>query len=244
MCLSNNRSYIYWVLKCVQCDAELQQKCDRDPVQLCGQSKNLHNMKKNWLTYLHRTALYKLLEWRVKQENKRQIQQSEHFFWLNISLWRLNTNQLHEAVLPEKLTDLQLVKKSPAFHETRRFIAALKTARHVSLSWARSIQSMPPYHFYKICFNIILPSMAGSSMWPPPFRFPHQNPVCTSTLPQTCYMLCPSHSSWFDHPNDIWWAVQSIKCVNTSQSNAMSLCSQNTTKMETCLPYHTTISLW
>jgi hypothetical protein len=24
-------------------------------------------------------------------------------------------------------------------------------------------------------------------------------------------MPCPSQSSWFDHPNDIWWGIQSIK---------------------------------
>jgi hypothetical protein len=24
-------------------------------------------------------------------------------------------------------------------------------------------------------------------------------------------MSCPSQSSWLDHPNDTWWAVQSMK---------------------------------
>ena len=28
--------------------------------------------------------------------------------------------------------------------------------------------------------------------------------------PDTCYMLHPSHSSWFDHPNDIGWGLQII----------------------------------
>jgi hypothetical protein len=37
-------------------------------------------------------------------------------------------------VLPEKLTGLQLVKKFPAFYRTRRFITALTSARHLSLS--------------------------------------------------------------------------------------------------------------
>jgi len=39
-------------------------------------------------------------------------------------------------VLLEKLTGLQLVKKLPAFHGTRRFITALTSVRHLSLSWA------------------------------------------------------------------------------------------------------------
>ena len=37
-------------------------------------------------------------------------------------------------VLLEKLTRLQLVKKFPAFHGTRRFITALTSVRHLSLS--------------------------------------------------------------------------------------------------------------
>ena len=48
-------------------------------------------------------------------------------------------------VLPEKLTGSQLVKKFPAFYGTRRFITAFTSARHLSLSWARSIQSMPSH---------------------------------------------------------------------------------------------------
>jgi hypothetical protein len=38
----------------------------------------------------------------------------------------------------------QLTKKFPAFYETRRFFTVLKNARHLSLSWANSIQSPPP----------------------------------------------------------------------------------------------------
>jgi len=45
-------------------------------------------------------------------------------------------------VLLEQLTGLQLVKKFPAFHGTRRFITALTSVRHLSLSWASPIQSI------------------------------------------------------------------------------------------------------
>ena len=48
-------------------------------------------------------------------------------------------------VLLEQLTGLQLVKKFPAFHGTRRFITALTSVRHLSLSWASPIQSIYPY---------------------------------------------------------------------------------------------------
>ena len=40
---------------------------------------------------------------------------------------------------------LQLVKKFPAFHGTRRFITALTSVRHLSLSWANTIQSTYPH---------------------------------------------------------------------------------------------------
>ena len=48
-------------------------------------------------------------------------------------------------VLLEKLTGLQLVKKFPAFHRTRRFITALTSVRHMSLSLANPIQSKYPH---------------------------------------------------------------------------------------------------
>ena len=48
-------------------------------------------------------------------------------------------------VLLENLTGLQLVKKFPAFHGTRRFITALTSLRHLSLSWASPIQSIYPH---------------------------------------------------------------------------------------------------
>jgi len=45
-------------------------------------------------------------------------------------------------VLLEKLTGLQLIKNFPEFHRTRRFITALTSVRHLSLSWANPIQSI------------------------------------------------------------------------------------------------------
>ena len=49
-------------------------------------------------------------------------------------------------VLLEKLTGLQLVKKFPAFYGTRRFITALTSVRHLSISGASPIQSIYPHH--------------------------------------------------------------------------------------------------
>jgi hypothetical protein len=59
----------------------------------------------------------------------------------------------------------QVIKKFPAFDGTRRFITAFTRTHHLSLSWTRSIQSMPTPYFSKIHFNIILPSKPESSKW-------------------------------------------------------------------------------
>ena len=48
-------------------------------------------------------------------------------------------------VLLEKLLVSQLVKKFHPFYGTRKFITAITTARHLSLFWASSIQSIPPH---------------------------------------------------------------------------------------------------
>ena len=48
-------------------------------------------------------------------------------------------------VLLEKLTGFQIVKKFPTFYGTRRFITAFTSTRHLFLSWASWIQSIPPH---------------------------------------------------------------------------------------------------
>ena len=49
------------------------------------------------------------------------------------------------TVLLEKLTGPQLVNKFPTFYGIRRLGTAFTSARHLSLSWASSIQSIPPH---------------------------------------------------------------------------------------------------
>ena len=43
--------------------------------------------------------------------------------------------------------------------------------------------------------------------------FPKQNPVCTWPVSHTCHISNPSHSSWFDYPNNIWWGVHFTKLL-------------------------------
>jgi hypothetical protein len=115
------------------------------------------------------------------------------------------------TVLPQKLTDPQLVKL-PAFYGTLRSITAFTTARYLSLSWARAIQSLPPH----------LTSWRSILNYPPIYAwvfqvvsFPQVSP------PKSCMHLSPPpyvlharpfHYSWFDYPN-IWWWVQILKLL-------------------------------
>ena len=92
-------------------------------------------------------------------------------------------------VLLEKLTESQLVKKFPAFYGTRRFVTAFTSARHLSISWAILIQSMPHSHFLKVHFNIIPQSTSGS----PKLSFLQVSPPkpCMHLSPQGA--TCPAH---------------------------------------------------
>ena len=108
-------------------------------------------------------------------------------------------------------TRFQLVNKFPAFCGTRGFITAFASARQLSLSWASSIQPMPPHPTSWRSILILsshlrlgLPSGLFPSVSPP-------KPACTSPLPSTCYMPRPSHSSRFYDPHIIGWEVQIIK---------------------------------
>ena len=107
-------------------------------------------------------------------------------------------------VLLEQLTGLQLVKKFPAFHGTRRFITALTSVRHLSLSWASSIQSIYP-HPTSWRSSLILSThlRLGLPSGIFPSGFP-TNPIHPLLLTHTRHMPCPSHSSRFYHPHNIW----------------------------------------
>ena len=72
-------------------------------------------------------------------------------------------------------------------------------------------------HFLPIHLNIILPSTPGSPKWSHSLTFPHQKPIYTSPVPHTRYMFRPSHSSLFDHPNNIGWGAQITNPLKTKR---------------------------
>ena len=94
-------------------------------------------------------------------------------------------------LLLEKLTGLQLVKKFLAFHGTGRFITALTSIRHLSLSWASPIQSIYPHSTSWISILILsthlrlgLPSGHFPSVSPPrPYTPPSPHPYAPHAQP-------------------------------------------------------------
>jgi len=86
------------------------------------------------------------------------------------------------------------------------------------------------------CLRLGLPSVLFLQFCPP-------KPVSVSAVPLTCHMPRPFHSSWFLHPNNAWWAVQTVMlfgkqcsqvCCNsvplrpTYLPQSHSLCSSST----------------
>jgi hypothetical protein len=127
----------------------------------------------------------------------------------NVCWKTIHTYLLHGAVLLEKLTGLQLVKESPAFYGTLRFLAAFTTPVSI-LSQLNPIH-IPTSHFLKIHLIIILPSTYGSPQWSLSLRFPHQNPVHACFLPHPRYIPRPYHSFRFYHQHNSGWGVEIMK---------------------------------
>ena len=99
--------------------------------------------------------------------------------------------------LLEKLTGLQLVKKFSEFHGTRRYITALTSVRHLSLSWTSPIQSIYPHPTSWRSILILsthlclgLPSGLLPSSFPTKTLYtpPHSSPIC-ATFPAHLILL-------------------------------------------------------
>jgi hypothetical protein len=88
----------------------------------------------------------------------------------------------------------QLLKNFPTFYGTQRFITVFTRALHWSLSWTKSIQSIPPH---PICLRSILILTSHLCLGLHNGLFPSDFPA--KILPHSCYMSCPSHPPWLDN---------------------------------------------
>jgi hypothetical protein len=95
---------------------------------------------------------------------------------------------------------MQPLKNFPEFYETRRFIRAL----HRSLSWPRSIQSIPSHH---ISLRFIFIFYTHLRLGLPGDLFPsgHQYPIRIPLLP--VHATYPPHLILLDNTNYTWRRV-------------------------------------
>jgi hypothetical protein len=94
----------------------------------------------------------------------------------------------------------QLLRNFPTFYGTRRFIIMFTRALHYSLSWARSIQSIPPHPVsHKIHLNIVLPPISRSSQWSLSFWCSCQNAICIPLFLHVCKITHQKNQSSAPH---------------------------------------------
>lgn len=131
---------------------------------------------------------------------------------------------LSNPVLLEKLMFPQMVNKFPYFMEPNGSSQCLQ--QPTTCLYPEPDQSSPcPSSHFVTNFNIIMPSTLRSSEWPFCVRFPHQNRVRTSSLPATYRLSRSSHSPSFDHPDNIWWAVQIMEILAAVQCRPVPVAS-------------------
>ena len=133
----------------------------------------------------------------------------------------------------EKLTGLQLVKKFPAFHGTRRFITALTSLRHLSLSRASPIQSIYPHptswryililstHLRLGLASGLPPSSLPSKTLYPPSPQPCERIFCDLNIIHVCELIrnsCNKTNNLTDVKNIYFYtkSVRTPKCLDLS----------------------------
>jgi hypothetical protein len=114
----------------------------------------------------------------------------------------------------------QLVKKFPAFYGTRRFFTVLTIARHLSISWANSIQSPQPP---PTCWRSILILSSHLRLGLPNGSFPQVFPPtpCAHLSPPPYTQHAPTISFFSILPPAQYWVR------NTASTNH---CSPNSFK--------------
>ena len=141
-------------------------------------------------------------------------------------------------VLLEKLTGLQVVKKFPAFHGTRRFITALTSVCHLSLSWASPIQSTYPHPnswrsilILSTHLRLGLPVVSFPLVSPPrPYTPPSPHAYAPHAQPISFFSILSPAQCWVrtDHlaPRYAISSIPPLPCPSSVQIFSSTPCSQ------------------
>jgi hypothetical protein len=136
-----------------------------------------------------------------------------------------------------------LVKKFLAFYETWRFIIALTSACHLSVSWARSIKSVPSHPTFWRSILILFSYLAWVFLVLSFLQVFPPKPSINPPLLHRCYIPHLPHSYRFDHPKNIGWGLHIIKFLITNFFHSPVLLSLLGTNMFLSTLFCNTLSL-
>jgi hypothetical protein len=132
------------------------------------------------------------------------------------AIWKgklINSIALWSCALHERPPVVKPLDSFPALYGAWRSVTEFTRALHLSLSWARPIQSTSPHPtsprsilMLSIHLRLGLPSCLFPSDFP-------SNNLYTFLFCLSCYMLCSSHPPQLDHSNYIWRRVQIRKLL-------------------------------
>ena len=104
----------------------------------------------------------------------------------------------------------QPVKVAPALHGTKRHHVQNSQPLKPIRSQVNHGQNIR-YYFWKINFNIILPSAPRSFKWSPSFSFPNQKAICISLPPVCATRFPPLIILHLINTNNIWSGARIMK---------------------------------
>jgi hypothetical protein len=183
--------------------------CDITMIRMAFMCVNIHNFSLLYYLSIWLIRRGSLIGYRKCTTRKLEpkLFRNTYFHFLNMGTWLCLSLSRKQVVLKrhsrnwgllEKPPIVQLLKNFPAFYGTRKFIMLLTRALHWSLSWARSIQSIPSH---PISLRSILILSTHQRLGPPSclLWLSHQYPICIPRLLHSCYMAYPPYPLWLDH---------------------------------------------
>jgi hypothetical protein len=120
-------------------------------------------------------------------------------------VWKLNKQTNKQT---NWLTELTPWRHNPRFHHCIH-----KSPPPVPILSQLNPLYTPAASLLKIHSDPIVPSTTWSSKWSLFFWLFHQNLVHFPLLSHAYHISRPSHSPWFDLPNNIWGWVQNMKLL-------------------------------